>query len=174
MKVVVKLVSALAMVAVLSACNEQSKVAVVNVDKVIENTPLKMLMKQNLEAKFNAAKEQLAKQEAFYKEQVETYQEKLGDASTPEAQAKLARAQQQVIAKINEDRVKSNNEMKVYQKQLTQKAMENIKDAANKVAKENGYDIVLAENDLTMLSVSLDVDITGPVAHYVNLSFKKN
>ncbi len=172
MKFIAKLSLIVGVLLVLSGCSQPSTVAVVNIDTVIENSPLKSFIRQSLAERYQKMKEHIDSQGENYQQQIAQFEKQMGEKPSTAQAAKLAKVKEDARQRLNELKAKANKDMKEYEKQLTLKAMENIRQAAKRVAEENGFDIVLSDNEKLVLSYGRNVDMTGPVTHYVSRAFK--
>jgi len=143
---------------------ESPNIAVVDVQKIMQQSPQMKAISEKLEKKFKPRRDQIVKMEENLKKDMEKYNR---DASVlSESQKKTQQK------KLQEARMKLEQEGQKYQQELNaahNKELKNLFDkvssATTKVAKENHYNVVLRKG--AAIYVADKNDITDKVASIV-------
>lgn len=158
---------AIATTLTLGACSQPPTVAVVDVDNVIEKTPLSTLLVNSMQEARTQLASELGGGEARIKEKISAFKQKVGVPPSEQEQQVLQKMNKELAVLHKNAIQKANQKMAQLEKELTQSALVHIRRAAKEVADEKGYEIVLTKNDKSLLYYSEGVDITVDVAQKV-------
>lgn len=154
-----------------AAAEAQSKVGYVDMQKAIQETSAGKKAKKELEKEFNAKKAELQKKESDLKKMNDDLEKKAA-ALSDEARNKKAQELQAEMMKFQREVGESQLAIQKKERTLTQPILEKLQESIEKVAKANGYDMVLEKNEQSVLWAKKELDVTDAVVKEFEKSSK--
>lgn len=136
-----------------------TKFAYVDLQKAIQSTTAGKKAKAELEAEFNKRKKDIEAKQADIKKMGEDLEKKKGVLSDEAMQKKQAEIQEEMM-KYQELVGKNQVEIQKKQNDLTAPILEKMKNILDKVAKAEGYTVVLEKNEQSVLWIKAEYNIT--------------
>lgn len=144
-----------------SFAQAEAKVGYVDMQKAIQSTSAGKKAKDELEKDFNKKKKELEKKEADLKKMGEDL-EKKKSVMSEEALAKKQAEFQEEMLKYRDVVGKSQVEIQKKERDLTAPILEKMKKVISKLAKDQGYTMVI-ENSQMVLYATSEADLTDAV-----------
>ncbi len=140
----------------------ETKIGYVDMQKAIQETTTGKKAKKDLEKEFNSKKADLQKKEADLKKMNEDLEKKAAALSDEARQKKQAELQQEMM---KFQREVSESQMKIQKKEqdLTKPILDKLQGAIEKVAKAEGYSMVLEKSEQSVLWAQKDLDLTDSI-----------
>jgi outer membrane protein len=138
------------------------KIGYIDMQKAIQETTSGKTAKKDLEKEFNSKKAELQKKESDLKKMSEDL-EKKSAALSDEARTKKQQELQAEMMKFQREVQESQGKIQKKEHDLTAPILEKIQGAIDKVAKKDGYTMVLEKNEQSVLWASKEVDLTDAV-----------
>ena len=168
MKIVKKmsiLVGALALAGAVSVAQaDVGKVAVVNVQQLMQQSPRVASLSKNLEAQFKARQSKIAAQQQALQDELEKFKKEsptMKQADRDAMQKKMASERADLVKQV----VAYQQDVQKTQTQAMQSVMGDLNSVVSNIAKAQGYSIVL---DSQAVLFSQGSDITADVAKQFN------
>ena len=168
MKIVKKmsiLVGALALAGAVSVAQaDVGKVAVVNVQQLMQQSPRVASLSKNLEAQFKARQSKIAAQQQALQDELEKFKKEsptMKQADRDAMQKKMASERADLVKQV----VAYQQDVQKSQSQAMQSVMGDLNSVVSNIAKAQGYSIVL---DSQAVLFSQGSDITADVAKQFN------
>jgi len=139
----------------------ETKIGVINMDKLLQNNPQVKKIRADIEADFQKKKKELEKSEKELKT-LETELEKKKAVLSEEALRQKQEDFQKQMWQFREAVTKSQSEIQKKQNELLGPVLEQVRKAIAKVAAERGYSLVVSQ-DSNLLFVGPGVDFTEEV-----------
>lgn len=147
------------------------KVGTVDMQKALQQVEAGKKAKSQLEKEFNAKKKELQTEEASIKKMGEEFK-KQAAVMNEDARMKKQGEIQERIMKFQETTARSQQEIQMKERELTQPIISKLRSVIGDLAKSKGYTVVLEKNENTVL-YSLDKDdLTEEVISAYNKAHK--
>lgn len=159
MKKITKIIALVLTVAMVSAnafAVENAKIAILDMQLVMNGTAVAQEKQADLKTRGEAAQKRFAEMEASFQTRVEELERKktiLSEEKFMEEQAELRRVGREHQAEVQTVNEKLGREYKRVQKDIS----DEVEKVVEEIAKENGYDVVLAKGYLLYSSKSVDI-----------------
>lgn len=168
----IALLSALTLWNVTSAASAEVKIAVVDLQRALNETEdgrqaqrrLKKLFEKR-QASLDATQEKLKKQ----KESIEKQQ----DVLSQDALRKKVEAYQQELVKLQTEYVDYQRELAAKESELTQKILEKMQEILRRIGQTDGYTLIVEANEGGVVWVPSNLDLTDTVIQRYNAQSKK-
>ncbi len=154
-----------------SAHADETKIAVVDMQKALQSVDSGKKAKSQLEKEFNAKKQDLQKEEAAIKKMNGEFQ-KQALVLNDEARAKKQAEIQERIMKFQETTQRSQMEIQQKEQELTQPIIQKLRALIADTAKKKNYTLVLEKNENTVLYSQEKDDLTTEVVTLFNKNNK--
>ncbi len=145
-----------------SARAADTKIGYVDMQKAIQETTTGKKAKKDLEKEFNAKKADLQKKEADLKKMNEDLEKKASALSDDARQKKQAELQQEMM-KFQREVGESQVKIQKKEQDLTKPILDKLQGAIEKVAKAEGYTMVLEKTEQSVLWAQKDNDLTDSI-----------
>ncbi len=145
-----------------TAASEPMKIGFVDMQKAIQATKAGKSAKKSLEKEFKAKKKQLDKKQSDIQKMAKDLEKRamvLSDEIRVEKQRELQTSQ----LKFQKEVAESQLEIQKRERELTKPIIDKLLKTLDKVAKKNGYDMVLQKNDMVLLWAKNSHDLTAEV-----------
>jgi outer membrane protein len=146
---------------------EETKIAVIDMQKTIQSSEAGKKAKGELEQAFNKKKKELQDQESNLKKMQEDFQKKqsaLSDSAKKDQQAKM----QEKFMKYQELLQKSQTEIQKKEQEMSEPIVRKIREKVAEIAKKKGYDLVIERNENVVIFYDPKHDITEEVIKATN------
>lgn len=144
-----------------SLAQAEAKIGFVDMQKAIQATAAGKKAKAELEGDFNKKKKELEKKEADLKKMGEDLEKKKSVLSEDALAKKQAEFQEEML-KYRDVVGKSQVEIQKKERELTAPILEKMKKAIAKLAKEQGYSMILENSQMVLFSTA-EADLTDAV-----------
>lgn len=138
------------------------KVGYIDMQKAIQSTNAGKKAKKDLETEFNKRKSELEKKENDLKKMGEDLKRKQSVLSEEVFNRKQGEMQQEIL-QYREMVNKSQMDIQKKERDLTSPIVNKLKTVIDKVAKDEGYTVVLEKSDQSVIWAKSDLDITDKV-----------
>lgn len=139
-----------------------AKIGYVDLQKAIQETSAGKKAKKDLEKEFNAKKAELQKKEADLKKMGEDL-EKKKVALSDDVRAKKTQELQGEMMKFQREVGDSQMNIQKKERDLTQPIIDKLSSSIEKVAKAQGYSMVLEKSEQSVLWAQKELDLTDAV-----------
>lgn len=146
---------------------EEYKIAILDMQKAIQNSESGKKAKAELEAEFNKKKKELQRQETALKKDQEAFQKKAAALSESAKQSQQAELQKKFM-KYQELLQSSQAEIQKKEQEMSQPIIAKIKEKSTEIAKKKGYALVLEKNENIVIFSKDQDDITDDVMKAMN------
>ncbi len=144
-----------------------TKIGTVDMQKALQSVEAGKKAKSQLEKEFNAKKKELQAEEASIKKMGEEFK-KQSLVMNDEARAKKQGELQERIMKFQETTGRSQQEIQVKERELTEPIIVKLRGVIGEIAKQKGYGVVLEKNENTVLFSQEKDDLTTEVVTAFN------
>ena len=141
---------------------DATKIGYVDLQKAIQETSAGKKAKKDLEKEFNTKKADLQKKEADLKKMCDDL-EKKKVALSYDVRAKKTQELQGEMMKFQREVGDSQMNIQKKERDLTQPIIEKLQSSIEKVAKKDGYTMVLEKSEQSVLWAQKDADLTESV-----------
>jgi len=146
---------------------KEVKIAVIDLQQVVRKSEAGQQALAKLQAKFDSLKKQLeAKEEELRKFKEEL--EKKAPLLSPEAREEKEREYQKMLREYQAQREDAQYEMKQAEQKALQPIMKDLEQVVKKMAKEEGYDLLLEKRMPGIYWTSQAIDITDHIVELYN------
>ena len=144
-----------------------TNIGTVDMQKALQSVEAGKKAKSQLEKEFNAKKKELQAEEASIKKMGEEFK-KQSLVMNDEARAKKQGELQERIMKFQETTGRSQQEIQVKERELTEPIIVKLRGVIGEIAKQKGYGVVLEKNENTVLFSQEKDDLTTEVVTAFN------
>ena len=144
-----------------------AKIGTVDMQKALQSVDAGKKAKAQLEKEFNVKKKELQSEEASIKKMGEEFK-KQSLVMNDEARAKKQGELQERIMKFQETTGRSQQEIQVKERELTEPIIVKLRGLIGEIAKQKGYGVVLEKNENTVLFSQEKDDLTTEVVNAYN------
>jgi outer membrane protein len=137
----------------------EAKIGYVDMQKAIQETTTGKNAKKELEKEFNAKKTELQKKEGDLKKMADDLEKKKVALSEEMRQKKQAELQQEMM-KFQREVGESQLNIQKKERDLTEPILKKLQTALDKIAKDDGYSMVLERSEQSVLWAKKDLDLT--------------
>lgn len=138
-------------------------IAVVDLDKVAQQTGKQVEMADALALRESALKQQLVGFQTSLQDQIKAKQDEFGEAPTDEQTAKLRQAAVIAQNQVAQLQAQAGAELTKYKDLLVARFRNDLRPLLQDVASDHGLSVVIPKNEGLLLSVDPAVDITDDV-----------
>lgn len=162
-----KWILVLPLIAMSGSLYAEVKIGFVDMQKAIQETKEGKAAKKKLEAEFNKKKKELEKKEAGLKKMVEDL-EKKALALSDEVKAKKQREFQMEMQKHQQHVAKSQMDIQKKERELTTPILKKMEKIISKIAKDDGFTVILEKSEQLVLFAKKEIDLTDRVVKEYN------
>jgi outer membrane protein len=146
---------------------EDFKIAVVDMQRALQNVEAGKKAKAQLEKEVEAKKKQFDTEKAAITKMGEEFK-KQSLVMSDEARAKKQGELQERVAKLQQKGMETEQELRMKEQQLTQPIITKLRSLVSEQAKKKGYSMVLEKNENTVLYSQDKDDLTQEVINFYN------
>lgn len=144
------------------ATSTSEQIGVVDLQALLDKSPQMASFKKNLQKTFTPRREQLAKQQDALKAEVQNYQ-KNASVLYKDKLSKLRASIQDKRQALQQAKMSFSRDLMTAQEQGMKSVLSSVRNAVQKVATKNHYDLVIIKNNA--MYVASARDLTSQVAH---------
>ncbi len=166
MNIIQKISIALAITALLSACNQQTDVypvGIIDMERVSQETGNTDAAIEELSNLRTQLQQQLQDVQNGFQQRFQESQEKAGETPTDEQKKELSQLATEAQQALSAAQTNATESLKKKQTELFQTLRTNVQTVANGIARQRGMNIILLKNDAVILSNDEKTDITDAV-----------
>ena len=154
-----------------SACAEETRIGVVDMNRALQTVESGKKAKTTLEKEFNSRKKNIQAEETSIRKMGEEFKKQslvLSDEARSKKQAEI----QERIMKLQEMSQRAEAEFRQKERELTDPIVTKLRTIITDMAKSKGYTVILEKNDSTVLYIPEKDDLTNDLIGLYNKQVK--